>query len=247
MPATPPSRLTLSYEIGGVTADLVRQCQSRRGGRRHDSACRRALESAREPPSLTAQRHSARDQSSRWLVPRGAASDGRSAGLPPGCSASRSPGAVPGSLAETGPRCRAAETHRPPPCPRPSAGLKARGTITSPSRRGVGRSASHRDDRPRTSRHDRQALRAGPAPERQRTFPTRTYLSHILLSSIPSRMGERYVHATKVRSRRNARPAQRAPHPPWSQSSRDAGRDRGARPPRPRRAEPEGCVFRDPA
>ena len=36
---------------------------------------------------------------------------------------------------------RAAESRRPPPCPRPSAGLKARGTITSPSRRGVGRSA----------------------------------------------------------------------------------------------------------
>ena len=152
------------------------------------------LKSAREPPSLTAQRHSARDQSSRWLVPRGAASDGRSAGLPPGCSASRSPGAVPGSLAETGPRCRAAETRRPPPCPRPAADLKVRGTITSPSRRGVGRSASHRDDRPRTSRHDRQALQAGPAPERQRTFPTRTYLSHILLGIELRRMGEGYVH-----------------------------------------------------
>ena len=39
-------------------------------------------------------------------------------------------------------------------------------------------------------------------PERQRTFPTPTYLSPILLGVKLRRMGERYVHATKVRSRR---------------------------------------------
>ena len=36
---------------------------------------------------------------------------------------------------------------------------------------------------------------------RQRRFVTRTYLSPILLSSTPRRMGERYVHVGKVRSR----------------------------------------------
>ena len=51
-----------------------------------------------------APRHTPWSQSSRWVIPRGVASDARSAGLPSGCSASRSPGAVPGSLAEIGPR-----------------------------------------------------------------------------------------------------------------------------------------------
>lgn len=37
--------------------------------------------------------------------------------------------------------------------------------------------------------------------ERERTFPTRTYLSPILLGVNLSKMGEKYVHATKVRSR----------------------------------------------
>ena len=37
------------------------------------------------------------------------------------------------------------------------------------------------------------------APERERTFPTSTYLSPILLRSTPRKMGERYVHVTKLR------------------------------------------------
>ena len=36
-------------------------------------------------------------------------------------------------------------------------------------------------------------------PERERTFPTSTYLSPILLSFTFRRMGERYVHVTKLR------------------------------------------------
>ena len=37
------------------------------------------------------------------------------------------------------------------------------------------------------------------APERERTFPTSTYLSPILLGVEVRRMGERYVHVTKLR------------------------------------------------
>ena len=42
------------------------------------------------------------------------------------------------------------------------------------------------------------------APERERTFPTPTYLSPILLGVEVRRMGERYVHVGKVRSRSGA-------------------------------------------
>ena len=72
----------------------------------------------------------------------------------------------------------------------------------------------------------RRAGSARCAPERQRTFPTPTYLSPIRLSSTPRRMGERYVHVGKVRSRSapDARP--------------DAAPAR--KPPSPRKAEP-GC------
>ena len=50
----------------------------------------------------------------------------------------------------------------------------------------------------------RRAGRAGGGPQRQRSFVTRTYLSPILLTSIPRRMGERYVDVGKVRSRSGA-------------------------------------------
>ena len=83
----------------------------------------------------------------------------------------------------------------------------------------------------------RQTLRTGVAPDRERTFPTWTYFSPILLSSTLRRMGERYVHATKVRSRWGAhsdrrtptgelrtpaRPTRGAPHPCWNHSSEGA-------------------------
>ena len=67
--------------------------------------------------------------------------------------------------------------------------------------------------------------------ERERTFPASTYLSPILLSSTPSRMGERYVHVGKVRSR-------------WAGSTRrDASPPRRGRRERPRtdRDDIRGC------
>ena len=45
------------------------------------------------------------------------------------------------------------------------------------------------------------------------TFPTSTYLSPILLRSTPRRMGERYVHATKLRSRWGALSSAPVPAP----------------------------------
>ena len=74
--------------------------------------------------------------------------------------------------------------------------------------------------RPRRPRYDRASLRASArarpsgaagaaggrsvrvlvrGAERERTFATPTYLSPILLTSTPRRMGERYVHVTNFR------------------------------------------------
>ena len=44
---------------------------------------------------------------------------------------------------------------------------------------------------------DARAERSG--RERERTFPTSTYLSPILLGVVVRRMGERYVHVTNFR------------------------------------------------
>ena len=101
-----------------------------------------------------------------------------------------------------GPHSRTAESRRSSPYPRPSAGLKVRGMITFPA---PPRSRSFSQSS-RCSALDQQAWRgcrvlwAGVEPERQRTFPTPTYLSPILLGVKLRRMGERYVHATKFRS-----------------------------------------------
>ena len=65
----------------------------------------------------------------------------------------------------------------------------------------------------------RRAGSARCAPERQRTFATPTYLSPILLRVELRRMGERYVHVGKVRSRSapdahtDAAPAHKSPSP----------------------------------
>ena len=62
--------------------------------------------------------------------------------------------------------------------------MKARG---APGSRGGGAASGH-------------SVRASARrAERERTFPTPTYLSPILLTSAPRRMGERYVHVTKLR------------------------------------------------
>ena len=74
----------------------------------------------------------------------------------------------------------------------------------------------------------------GDRPERERTFPASTYLSPTLLGVELSRMGERYVRVTKVRSR-------------WAGSARrDASPPRRGRRERPRtdRDDIRGCFSR---
>ena len=78
----------------------------------------------------------------------------------------------------------------------------------------------------------RRVLRAGVEPERQRTFPASTYLSPILLGTELRRMGERYVHVTKVRSRSapDGRPdAAPRPQPPPPLATRSIDRLKAAR------------------
>ena len=114
-----------------------------------------------------------------------------------------------------GPCRRAAESRRPPPCPRPAADLKVRGTITSPVPP-RNRSTSHRDDRPRTSRHDRQTL-----PDPPRTG-TSTYPPNMNLPlSHPSELHPQ-KNGRKARPRRNARAARPAP-PNTAHPARRAG------------------------
>ena len=114
-----------------------------------------------------------------------------------------------------GPCRRAAESRRPPPCPRPAADLKVRGTITSPVPP-RNRSTSHQDDRPRTSRHDRQTL-----PDPPRTG-TSTYPPNMNLPlSHPSELHPQ-KNGRKARPRRNARAARPAP-PNTAHPARRAG------------------------
>ena len=90
---------------------------------------------------------------------------------------------------------------RPPPPPR-----------LVPPRLGAGRSASHRDDRPRTSRHRHQALRE-PAPHRNVNAPSQhDPLPPILLGDRAQKDGRKarpHDKDTSVRPRRAARPLSR--------------------------------------
>ena len=91
------SRLTLSYEVGGVTVSLVRRCLSRRGGRRR--ALRPALLGARHGPVLLGVRHGPAPRNGRHgqlkvrgvITLRGAAAP-QASGRRPGPPSVRDPG-----------------------------------------------------------------------------------------------------------------------------------------------------------
>ena len=117
--------------------------------------------------------------------------------------------------APPGPCRRAAESRRPPPCPRPAADLKVRGTITSPVPP-RNRSTSHQDDRPRTSRHDRQTL-----PDPPRTG-TSTYPPNMNLPlSHPSELHPQ-KNGRKARPRRKSTSTSKRPPHPTQPTRRDA-------------------------
>ena len=100
----------------------------------------------------------------------------------------------------------AALTHGPRPRP-PSA---------APPRSGGARLCGPGGPPSRAPRSFRLRARLGPVragSQRQRTFVTRTYFSPILLRLKLRRMGEKYVHVGKVRSRSRRAPGDLTPHP----------------------------------
>ena len=120
-----------------------------------------------------------------------------------------------------------------PPDPGPGA------PPTTPAPSPASGSRRRRVEKPETEPEPRRLIpgrdRAERPPRRQRTFPTPTYLSRILLRSTPRRMGERYVHVGKVRSRSPAHPGRtprrQAPHrsaPPRAVCGGPSGRQTSA-------------------
>ena len=136
-----------------------------------------------------------------------------------------------------------------PPDPGPGA------PPTTPAPSPASGSRRRRVEKPETEPEPRRLIpgrdRAERPPQRQRTFPTPTYLSPILLGVELSRMRERYVHVGKVRSRSPAPPGRtprrQAPHrsaPPRAVSGGPSGRQtstsRSARSPAKSHPHPPG-------
>ena len=120
-----------------------------------------------------------------------------------------------------------------PPDPGPGA------PPTTPAPSPASGSRRRRVEKPETEPEPRRLIpgrdRAERPPQRQRTFPTPTYLSPILLGVELSRMRERYVHVGKVRSRSPAHPGRtprrQAPHrsaPPRAVCGGPSGRQTSA-------------------